>query len=182
MLEQWRDIANYPGYQVSNLGSVRTKDKITSSAKYSRRKWKDRTLKTKTGKDHSVRVELWNKDGHKTFLVHRLVASAFLGEYLDSKLTVNHKDGNRLNNRVDNLEWVSLADNIRHGFNTGLYTHQKECKLIINDAVYVFRSISEASRFIGRNSSYISNALKLGRKVITKSGKCAEIILTQGQK
>jgi hypothetical protein len=54
----------------------------------------------------------------KTYKVHRLMAEAYLGQ-LD--LTVNHIDGNRCNNRLDNLEMVSLLDNLRHAFDNGLH-------------------------------------------------------------
>jgi len=179
MIEQWKDIKDYPGYQVSNIGNVRTNNKITSSARFPVRKWKNRVLKKKIDKYNSERVELWNENGHKTFLVHRLVANAFLGECEDSTLTVNHKDGNRLNNSVDNLEWMTRADNIRHGFRTGLYTAQKSCRLTINNEEYAFRSMEEATRFIGRGRGYISEQLKRGGKIKTKSGAYVEVQLCE---
>lgn len=49
-------------------------------------------------KDNCSRVELWNNGKHKTFLLHRLVADAFLEKNINSEMTVNHKDGNRQNN------------------------------------------------------------------------------------
>ena len=166
-MEEWKDIKEYDGYQVSNLGRVRTHNKVTSSARFKERHWKDRILKQKTAKDKGLRVELWNNKGHKTILVHRLVANAFLGEAPSSDMTVNHIDGNRHNNNVNNLEWLSLADNIKHGFRTGLYKNtQKRCVLIKNDGKeYEFNSFSEACRFLGRGTSYISEC-KLKNKII----------------
>lgn len=63
----------------------------------------------------------------RSFLVHRLVAAAFLGE---SDLTVNHIDGNKLNNKLSNLEYLSVADNNRHavkvlGHQSSLFSQQK---------------------------------------------------------
>ena len=85
----------------------------------------------------------------------RLVAITFLGK---SNLTVNHKDGNRLNNNIENLEWLSLGDNIRHGFNNGLYP--SSVKLKHNNKVFEFYSLAAASRFLNRNNGYVSLCLQ----------------------
>lgn len=60
----------------------------------------------------------------KRFLVHRLIALVYIGE---SKLNVNHKDGNKLNNHVSNLEYLSQKDNIKHAFENGLVTRAVIC-------------------------------------------------------
>ena len=62
-----------------------------------------------------LRVSLSAKSNH----IHRIVTQHFLGTRPD-KFTVNHKDGNKLNNRIENLEYISMADNVRHAFSTGL--------------------------------------------------------------
>ena len=163
MKEIWKDIDGYSGYQVSNFGRVRTKDKITFTKKHGERHWKDRILKPKiSNKDKCLRVDLWKNGKHKTILVHRLVANAFLEKNIDTNLTVNHKDGNRLNNRVDNLEWLTLADNIRHAFNTGLQSNQIKIKLInkSDNSYRIFRSASETSRAINKNHGYISSKVR----------------------
>lgn len=166
MAEYWKDIPNFNGYQVSNEGKIRTHNKITYCKKHGERHWKDRILKfkniTETASKTGYRVDLWKDNKPHSFLVARLVAFTFFGEDINNRnLTVNHKDGNRLNNHLDNLELISLADNIRHGFRTGLYSNQKSCKLIDkNKKEYCFRSLSQASMFLGQNHGYISNRLK----------------------
>lgn len=61
------------------------------------------------------------KDRHRYWAVHRLVAMAFLGlPSIKDKIQVNHKDGNKMNNRPDNLEWVSPKENMQHAVRTGL--------------------------------------------------------------
>lgn len=159
--ETWKDIPGYEGiYQASTLGNIRTVEgKTTFSKKHGIRHWKSRILKgrgdnPKTGK----RVSLWKDGKVKDWLVARLVAITFLGNPPEG-FTVNHKDGNRMNNAIENLEWLSLADNIRHGFATGLYP-TKHITLSRNGQKYEFESMAKCDRFLGRKPRYTSNSLK----------------------
>ncbi len=166
MEEIWKDIKDYDGYQVSNLGKVRTHNKITFTAKHGERHWKDRILKYK-GKNYKTgyRVDLWKNGKAHTFLVARLVAFTFYNENINNhKLTVDHIDGNRLNNKIDNLELVSLKENIQRAFNTGLMPTNKKIKLINKNNNYdrTYRSMSEASLVMNRNRRYISEKIKKG--------------------
>lgn len=178
MTEIWKDIIGYSGYQVSNLGRIRTHNKTTLNSYHCERKWKDRIMKLKVSKkDNCSRVELWSNGIHKTCLVHRLVAYAFLGKPENDEMTVNHKDGNRLNNCVDNLEWLSRADNIRHGFQNNLYP-QDGCILIDDqNNHYQFTSLTQASFFLNRNHGYISNHLKKNKKITNSNGEKFDVIL-----
>lgn len=159
--EIWKPIPNYEGiYEASNLGRIRTcEGKTTHTDRHGTRHWKQRILKPrgetpKTG----YRVSLWKDGKQKDWLVARLVASAFYGE---SDLTVNHIDGNRLNNRVENLEWCSVAENIRKGFATGLFKKtQKRIKLKKGDEIIEFASYNDANRFLGKSLSFISEKIK----------------------
>lgn len=172
-MEEWRDIKNFPGYQVSSEGRVKSHNKVTASARFPVRHWKDRILRQKIHrKDHYARVDLWRNGKVYTILVHRLVAEAFVPTD-NTGLTVNHKDGNKANNTTENLEWMTLQDNIKHEFETGLATSQKQCVLQSeNGETYTFRSQSEASRFVGRNNSYVNNCISRKRKhIISKTGE-----------
>lgn len=177
-MEIWKDIDGYNGYQISNLGRVRTHNKITYTEKHGKRIWKDRILKPKISKkDKCSRVELWKDGTHKTILVHRLVAYAFLGKPKNKKMTVNHKDGNRLNNCVDNLEWLTITDNIRHGFENDLYHTQKHCTLIDKSKnTYTFKSMSKASKFLNRCNGYISNCIKRGQAIKSLDGSLYDVV------
>lgn len=84
-------------------------------------------------------------------------------------MTVNHKDGDRLNNKVENLEWLSRGENIKYGFENGQYKQDKTVLYNENEH-YEFRSKSLASKFLKRNHAYISNCIKNNRKVISKDG------------
>lgn len=99
MNEIWKDIAGYEKhYQVSNLGRVRNFNtgKVLTLKKHNR------------GYYHVILVK---QGKQKSFLVHRLVALAFIPTG-DTTQTINHIDENKLNNRVDNLEWCSNEENI----------------------------------------------------------------------
>lgn len=162
--EIWKNIPNYEGYQVSNLGRVRTYNKTTHTKKHGVRHWKDRILKYK-GKNYNTgyRVDLWKDGKAYTFLVARLVAFTFYNKDINNhNLTVDHIDGNRLNNNVNNLELVSLKENIKRGFENNLYTSQKKIKLTNKNNNYdrVFRSMAEASRIMNKNCGYISEKIK----------------------
>lgn len=104
MNEVWRDVVGYEGrYQVSNLGNVRSLN------------WRNtgitKPVSLKSQNRGYLHVLLYEGKKCKSFLVHRLVASAFIpcpGE----AMTINHIDENPSNNRIDNLEWCSLGENI----------------------------------------------------------------------
>jgi hypothetical protein len=171
-MEVWKDIPGYEGlYQASNLGNIRTSEgKITGNKRYTTRRWKSRILKgrgdnPKTGK----RVSLWKDGKVKDWLVARLVALTFLGTPPD-KFTVNHKDGNRMNNNLDNLEWVSLADNIRHGFETGLYHTQKPVTLVKDGIWLTFRSMAKCDEFLGKHAGYTSARMQKFDTLVDANG------------
>ena len=179
--EIWKDIPQYEGiYQASNFGKIRTVEgKTTFTKKHGVRHWKSRELKGRgdnytTGK----RVSLWKDGKPKEFLVARLVAITFLGDPPQS-YTVNHKDGNRLNNRLDNLEWLSLEDNIRHGFNTGLYRkNQKSIGLKTRGKLIKFNSMAHLDAFLERGHGYTSGRIKKGyHTVVDYLGNQFEYVL-----
>lgn len=185
-MEVWKDIPGYEGiYEASTYGNIRTVEgKITHNKRYSIRRWKSRILKGKgcngkTGK----RVSLW-KDGKSTdWLVARLIAITFLGDPPEG-YTVNHIDGNRFNNNIDNLEWLSLADNIRHGFETGLYHSQKQISVTDGECNYDFRSYAQLDKFLERHVGYTSNRLRKGYNTLfSYEGKafavCSSKVVTE---
>ena len=172
-MESWKDIPQYEGlYQASSEGRIRTVEgKTTSNSRYAHRVWKSRILKGR-GDNHTTgkRVSLWKDGKRKDFLVARLVALTFLGTPPDG-YTVNHIDGNRMNNDIRNLEWLSLADNIRHGFATGLYAKTQKRVLLINGRLELsFPSTREASRFLGRYENYVSERHSMGKNAVSING------------
>lgn len=178
MQEIWKDIPNYEGYQVSNLGRVRTYNKITNTKKHGDRHWGNRILKYKetNPKKHSkhqgkqgtgYRVDLWKDGKPKSFLVARLVAFTFYNQDInDRKLTVDHIDGNRLNNNINNLDLVTLKENIKRSYRNGLHnSHTKQVKIQFKDCgvpIYCY-SICEANRVLGKSSRYLQKCIKKGK-------------------
>jgi hypothetical protein len=99
MMEEWRVISDFPNYDVSNLGNIRNN-----------KSGKDMKKCAKGGYFH---VSLSNEIGRKNCTIHRLVALAFI-DNSENKSDVNHKDKNKLNNNVDNLEWMTRKENNIH--------------------------------------------------------------------
>lgn len=164
-------MVGFPGYQVSEDGWVRSYNRVTYTDYHGERHWKDRLIpQQRSAKDGYMRVQL-NKN-HKRYvcLVHRLVAEAFMPS--DCNLTVNHKDGDKSNNHIDNLEWITLADNIRHAMDNGLNRCRKKIVLIDDIGNEIsFDSHTKASHFLGRTQGYIYGCLMEHRNPISTDGK-----------
>ena len=104
-MEIWKDIEGYEGiYQVSNLGRVKRYYKNS----------KEKLLKLQLHRTGYLRVILCKEGRMKTCRVHRLVAKAFIPNP-DNKPEVNHKDEDKTNNKVENLEWMTRRENINYG-------------------------------------------------------------------
>lgn len=103
---EWRNINGYPSYAVSNQGAVRNN---TTGA----------VLKNRSVPGGYQYVTLCDSNGHHQKSVHRLVAENFLNNSRGCEY-VNHIDGNKTNNRVDNLEWCTISENVKHSYRMGL--------------------------------------------------------------
>lgn len=172
MKENWKDVVGYEGiYEVSNQGRVRThKDKTTHSIKHGIRKWKQRILKDKTPNGRDVRVTLWKDKVPKSYLVHRLVAFAFIPTVKD-KNCINHIDGNPKNNNVENLEWCNHLENNRHAFENNLIDTQKSVRLTHLDTrlKLEFISMAKADKWLKRATGYTSGRLLKGHHIVIAS-------------
>ena len=115
-MEIWKDIKGYEGkYQVSTLGHVKSLV-MWAGDKYVR---KDKILRAVLYKNGYLYVSL-SKDGKvKRFKVNRLVAETFIENPYNLPIT-NHKNGDKTDNTVGNLEWTSYSENLKHAYKTGL--------------------------------------------------------------
>lgn len=155
MEEIWKDIEGYEGlYQISSFGNIR------SFYKHNFRKGDV----LRTFNNGGYRRALLYKDGvSKKILVHRLVANAFIPK-VEGKPLVNHIDGNRTNNRVDNLEWCTNQENIIHAVKMGTVSTEnavkklmKPVKQFTKDGQYIrtYPSVAEAIRATGATNVYM---------------------------
>lgn len=114
--ETWRPVVEYEGlYEVSNLGQIRSLDRLVKGKKEGfRQKVNGKLLTPIKNRQGYLRVNLCNDDGRKAKFVHRLVCSAFLPNPYNFPY-INHKDENPLNNNVENLEWCTAKYNCNYG-------------------------------------------------------------------
>lgn len=113
MKEIWKDIEGYKGiYQVSTLGRVKSVGRILSYKNHQDREQKETIMHPYKSRDY-LGIVLYSCGKRKSFLVHRLVADTFIPN-IENKEEVNHKNGNKHDNRVENLEWVTHSENNLH--------------------------------------------------------------------
>ena len=123
--EIWKDIEGYEGlYQVSNLGRVRstTRKQLANIRNNKYITKKGQVLTPMISNAGYGRVTLFKERKRKMYSVHRLVAMAFI-DNPDNLPEVNHKDGNKRNNELHNLEWCSKSANVKHAYDNKLTKH-----------------------------------------------------------
>lgn len=141
----FKTIPHYPNYEINTYGIIRNK---TTGKNI---KWVD------NGNGYQF-VRLYNSDTPKGrgCLIHRLVMSTFVpteGQNMD----VNHKDGNKSNNKLDNLEWCTKSENTRHAHSTGLFTNKLTIDQVkeIKERLKTAKAYSKLAREYGVRHSTI---------------------------
>lgn len=153
MNETWKKVRGY-NYEVSNLGRIRSK-------------FTNQIMSLSSDRYGYAKLNL-SKDGKKkTVSVHRLVAKAFIPNPY-KKPEINHKSGNKLDNAVSNLEWVTSEENLEHAIKIGLIkvkekvfkepkTNKRPIKIV--ETGEVFESIAECARILNTKPKSISKVL-----------------------
>lgn len=160
MDEIWKPIEGHPFYEVSNLGRVRSLDRMVQGRGFLKEVFQaGRILKLARCSNGYLAV-LLGKGNRK--LVHRLVAAAFVDG--DQSLTVNHKDLTRDNNVATNLEWLSHSDNHRHSYASNTRKKHAAIRPVIVGGVW-YETVHAAGKALGVVHGSVSSAAKHGHKV-----------------
>lgn len=155
--EIWRPIPDFPDYEVSNLGRVKSLDRFINQKCNSKALRKGKVLKQHKNRDGYLVVPLTKNNKSKNFLVHRLVAKTFIINPQNMR-EINHIDGNKENNNVNNLCWCTRSENIKHAYMTGL--EQPKCGTEHPGAMFTTEDIQRIrSSYIPRNREFGARAL-----------------------
>lgn len=167
--KQWREIKGYEGkYIISNYGEVISLPRYkqnNSKLQYVEPKEIIRYVNKRNG---YVYVQLWNNATYRSIRLHKLVAQTFIPNK-DNKLQINHKDGNKQNNKMDNLEWCTNKENIIHAHKMGLANNNNQ-KIKVNqydlkgNFIRSFNSILDASKETRVSMGNISLCINNKRK------------------
>lgn len=166
MQEIWKDIKGYEGlYQVSNLGRIKSFHKYRTT---------NRIMKPRLKRGY-YQIGLRKDSKRKWYSIHRLVAQAFILNSNNYPI-INHKDGNKLNNNVDNLEWCTYSYNSKEAIRLGLAKPPKAIKGELNpnskkiiqydknmNKIKIWGSIADASRELNICSCNIIECCKKHR-------------------
>lgn len=122
IVEVWKDVKNYESvYSVSSFGRIKSKDKVRLKVRQGKPVeafYQGKLISPKETKYGYLQVGLYDVDKKSFHNIHRIVATAFIPGNND--LTVNHKDGDKKNNNVSNLEWSTHKEQMDHAFSNGL--------------------------------------------------------------
>lgn len=182
-LEIWKDIKGYEGlYRISNLGKVKSLSRITPGA--ISRYLPTKILKTRIGNRGYVEIQLSLNGVRTHYSIHQLVARAFIPNP-ENKPYIDHINGDRTDNRYNNLRWVTHKENMNnpitrariterqlgeksHWWNVYGEKHPKSKKVMCINTSVIYESITEAGRKTGVNRSGINMVCRGERKYAGK--------------
>lgn len=145
--EKWVDIRGYEGnYQISSLGRIKSINRIAPNGQA----FPERIMKQRIESTGYMGLTLWKNNKSKMHHTHRLLLDSFV-ENPFCKRVSNHKDGNKLNNDLSNLEWATYTENLKHAYKNNLNSGRRKLNW---DTILDIR----------RMGKYIKNKSELARK------------------
>lgn len=178
-MEIWKEVKGYEGlYEVSDEGRVRSIGRWKTN--HSKMQWVEEKIKVPRLNNYGYYItDLYKDNKSRTISIHRLVALNFI-ENPEDKYSVNHIDGVKTNNCVENLEWATAKEQNHHFYNNGLKSEENIRKAVKamnkanSKAVYCkeldikFDSQADARRYFGYSASYINRAVRNSKVVKVK--------------
>lgn len=159
-MEIWKHIKENPNYMVSNLGRIKSLDHYVKCKNNSTRLVKGKIFNGIKGQQGYISVKISYKGKETQFRLNRLIAQTFIPNPLD-KPQVNHINGIKWDNRVENLEWATVSENAKHAFRTGLLDKDKMQQMWNRKKIPVMK--------IGKNKKEWYESIKSASK---SSGTC----------
>jgi hypothetical protein len=161
-MDLWKDIPNYEGlYQANILGEIRSLDHIRKNGN-NQYIQKGKLLKFNKNPNGYLQVRLSKNGVAKTYRVNRIIALTFIDNPLNKK-TVNHINGNKQDNRVENLEWATMKEQIKHQhsilnvpYSDCKCCHKANKKKIIRNDGKIYNSLLEAKKDLGNKNAHIT--------------------------
>lgn len=159
-VEKWEEISGYEGlYQISSFGNAKSLDRIIKTKQgYVCRK--GRNIKPALNSCGYLCITLCKNGTRKTVFIQRLVAETFIANP-ENKKEVNHLNGNKLDNRIDNLEWCTHSENVKHAYSLRLFkVPPQRCRRVFDPCTNrSYNSIKEAAKENGMSYSTCKNML-----------------------
>lgn len=177
--EEWRKIQGYEGlYEVSNLGRVRSIDRIAHRVDGIDMFRAGKMLTTRKKDNGYIYIDLWKNNKAKLAYVHRLVATAFIDNPNELPV-IDHLNCDRADNRPENLEWVTITENSRRAANARVKNNKKDSKVIVKPKIQkkttrkVIAAINLKTGAITRYNSMMAaeRALKLANGAVSQGIK-----------
>lgn len=165
MNEIWKDISGYAGiYQISSLGRVKSLSRISNNRTLS-----EKLLTPSLSNSGYAWICLSNNKDKKHFFIHRIIAQSFIPNPMN-KMQVNHIDGVKTNNSIDNLEWVTNSENQKHAYKNNLNSvselqkkrtsKAKSSSVIDTESNTIYSSIREAFKTVSIPYSTLCTMLR----------------------